>query len=352
MPDSNLLAGHSGSSRIWAIAAFFNPAGYKGRKICFKTFRDSSKRQGLRLLVVELAFDDRAFEIEADDCERLVQIRSSPDQILWQKERLLNVALAHLPDECDQIIWIDTDLIFENSRWVDETSRALEEHVVVQPFSSIALLPQGITSIEQAAIQGLDFAGGVLEGQKLSGFAFGFSTNAWKELGEYTRHGHPGYAWAARRELFEATGFYDRMILGGADYFMAMAFAGHWAERFALLEASQSDAMKQWFSQMGQKVARKIGYVEGTAYHLWHGDQVNRRYTERCEILKQHAFDPNLDIRIGRDGIWEWATFKPRLHREVRRYFWTRQEDPKRFLWARAGLRKFKSALKRFLRRK
>ena len=40
--------------------------------------------------------------------------------------------------------------------------------------------------------------------------------------------GHPGFAWAARREVITSAGFYDRSIIGGGDRIMLNAFTGHY----------------------------------------------------------------------------------------------------------------------------
>lgn len=60
--------------------------------------------------------------------------------ILWQKERLLNLALAHLPAVARKVAWLDADLLFEDPSWACETSRRLDTFPVVQPFAAIARL--------------------------------------------------------------------------------------------------------------------------------------------------------------------------------------------------------------------
>ena len=76
---------------FWAITCYFNPIGYRRRLENYRVFRQRLK---LPLVAVELSFDKR-FELAAGDAEILVQVHSP--SILWQKERLLNVALKSVP---------------------------------------------------------------------------------------------------------------------------------------------------------------------------------------------------------------------------------------------------------------
>ena len=67
--------------------------------------------------------------------------------------------------------------------------------------------------------------------------------------------------------------------------------------------------------------------MPGMALHLWHGNPVNRQYGERDTILRQHHFDPSVDLRLNEHGVWEWASDKPELHQAVSEYFFARKED-------------------------
>ena len=62
--------------------------------------------QGLQLLCVELVFGDATtspFQLNASDCEILIQRRTGAGNTLWQKERLLNIALENLPNSVDKV---------------------------------------------------------------------------------------------------------------------------------------------------------------------------------------------------------------------------------------------------------
>src|SRR3974377_2142226 len=96
---------------LWAITCYFNPMRYRRRLINFRIFREYLK---VPLVVVELAFGPE-FELQAQDAEILIQLRGGA--VLWQKERLLNVALQALPKDCHKVAWLDCDIVFKALDW-------------------------------------------------------------------------------------------------------------------------------------------------------------------------------------------------------------------------------------------
>ena len=79
---------------------------------------EGMKKAGANLLVVELAFGDEEFELEPG--ENILQLRGGG--VMWQKERLLNIAIEQLPADCTKVAWLDNDLIFDDPRWLERTS--------------------------------------------------------------------------------------------------------------------------------------------------------------------------------------------------------------------------------------
>ena len=84
-----------------------DPAGYQRRKANYHVFRD---RLRLPLLTVEWSQTGQ-FALGPADAELLIQLDGG--DVMWQKERLLNVAIAHLPPQCTHVAWLDCDLIFD-----------------------------------------------------------------------------------------------------------------------------------------------------------------------------------------------------------------------------------------------
>src|SRR4051794_18027562 len=96
---------------LWLLTSYFNASGYRTRRQNYDRFRQ--RIAGLRLLTVECAFGPEPFALEPS--AEVLQVRAR--DVLWQKERLLNVALAALPADCHKVAWLDGDLLFERPDW-------------------------------------------------------------------------------------------------------------------------------------------------------------------------------------------------------------------------------------------
>lgn len=295
---------------LWGVAAYFNPIGYRSRRENFRTFREHSGRQGLQLIVVECALEGQPFELRDDDAEQVIRVRS--DAVLWQKERLLNIGFAQLPDDCDKVVWLDADIRFTDDDWIDGVSRSLESFIVVQPFCEVIQLPAPHP--------------GAADARSLAGVSSAF---LWASAPDSFRmSGRPGFAMAARRSLVDRYGLYDRMILGGGDSLFIGACVGMSmrANGFTAHEtASLRDHSETWTSAVGQAAQGSVSFYDQVCIHAWHGDPANRFYGQRGRILRD--FDCVADIAHDPGGPWRWTTDKPDLHRDVRAYFAVRDED-------------------------
>ena len=135
--DSPLTSGLRRSEEsLWAITSYFNPVGYRRRLANYRVFRE---RLTVPLVAVELAYGP-AFELRERDADILVQLRGG--DVMWQKERLLNVALAALPSTCRKVTWLDCDVIFEADDWPERVNRLLDSFKLVQPFRQVHYLPR------------------------------------------------------------------------------------------------------------------------------------------------------------------------------------------------------------------
>ncbi len=301
------------SDELWLLCCFFNPARFESRIRNHRRFRSVIEASGLRLATVECAFGEAPFQLP--DAPETIRLRAR--DVLWQKERLLNVALERLPESCRKVAWLDCDVLFENADWAVETAHLLENYAVVQPFErAIWLAPE----CEEAR-------GGERSSQ---GFAFAYAKDpASVRLGAWETHGETGFAWAARREVLEE-GLYDACVIGGGDHAMAHAFAGG-AEAACvsriMAHRAHREHFERWARGCGARIAGRVGFVPGTVLHLWHGARERRSYLGRYRELSRYELDPETDLRLAADGCWEWSSEKTRLHGFAKRYFAQRLED-------------------------
>lgn len=304
---------------MWAITSYFNPARYKRRLSNYRIFRANLRAP---LVTVELSFDGH-FELSKEDADVLIQI--SGGAVLWQKERLLNLAIKSVPQNVRSIAWMDCDIVFERPDWVEEAKRQLSEVNIVQLFSDLIELDadsyqpnakyhklrptgHGIASAINAGAITLDAATASLEALRL------FMC---------------GMAWATRREILDDHGLYDAMIVGGGDTAMVHAIYGQFEKEIQLhhLNRARQEHYLKWARPHHRAIAGKIMNVSGRVYHLWHGKLINRHYHDRHRLLAGFDFDPDIDLRIGANGAWQWARSRPDLEEFLVNYFLNRAED-------------------------
>lgn len=319
-------------STIWAITSYFNPEKYARRLSNFRVFRDNLQ---IPLVVVELE-KNGCFELSSDDGNVVVQL-SGEDRI-WQKERLLNIAINRLPKHVEYVAWIDCDLIFEDADWPEQAvSKLDDDHFgLVQLFEEAAHLSvenstQFITLDEAKPATPILRERSVGASLERGTFEFtGSKTvrcNAAGEISDIAQTAEVwGMAWAAKVENMKQAGFYDANIIGGGDAITIMASLGLLKDFFETRYFSPAHKahIDNWAKRTNNQLDR-IGYIPGRVLHLWHGDFTNRKYKERYSMLK--GFDPISDLKTARNGTWEWADSKSKLARDVANYFVQRRED-------------------------
>jgi hypothetical protein len=306
------------ASRLWGITSYFNPEGFGRRRANYREFRTGLE---VPLLVVEWSADGR-FELRESDADILVQL-SSPD-LMWQKERLLDIALRALPDHVDRVAWLDCDVVFRTPGWSTAAARELETHEVAQLFGRCFYL--GPDSTEEEAVPSI-----VHLDRQLTNDDDRFRRLWGKPApGARRRDRLAGLAWAGRRELLERHGFYDACVFGAGDRALACAAFGQHrvAEQAWLRTPQQRRHYHAWADRFASDVALRVGLVGGDLLHLWHGTLESRQHGVRHQAAEAHEFDPEKDIAVDpRTGLWRWATPKPALHRAVAEFFRQRQED-------------------------
>ncbi|MBJ44698.1 MAG: hypothetical protein CMJ80_15730 [Planctomycetaceae bacterium] len=269
---------------------------------------------------MELAYD-ADWELEKDDAEILIRLRGG--DVLWQKERLLNVAMDAVPDYCEAIAWLDCDIIFPDENWGRLTLHQLEKNAIVQPFSQI----YDQTSETDTAPCGpphrtrTSLVYRVADNAPISEIGNARLRNEWNCAS--------GLAWAGRRDILRQHGLYDACIVGGGDRAIACAAYGAWKplQRRQCMNNAQRRFYESWAVPFHECVNANVGYVPGVVINLVHGTTTNRNQARRFQLLEQYDFDPFTDLTLDRQGAWQWATDKQEMHDFVNQYFQLRAED-------------------------
>jgi hypothetical protein len=305
---------------LWAITSYFNPAGFRRRLANYRLFRE---RLIVPLVAVELAYGPN-FELSGKDADILVQLRGH--DVMWQKERLLNLALRALPATCRKVVWLDCDVVFERNDWPESLSDLLDRFIVVQPFTQVHHLPRDWTSGE---IRTAEFEFGQFSVP--FAIASGTPTEICLDNLNDSRRGASakGHAWAARRELLDQCGFYDACIVGGGDRALASAFYGYFDKTMNVhcMNGRQRDHYEAWAKSCHETARAEVTFLNGDLFHLWHGEMLNRPRRARHQALERFHFDPTEDIAVHCSGYWRWSSDKQEMHKYVVEYFASRRED-------------------------
>lgn len=287
--------------KLAVITSFFNPMNYTNLKYNYLKFSEKVKEKA-DLFPIELSFDGNFF-IEDDN---VIRVSGDEKNILWQKEKLLNIALRNLPKEYTNVAWIDCDVLFENENWSDEINEKLKYYKVLQLYEKAKRLDEkgNIDRLSEGAIKRIS--------------RINFVENAL--------FGIPGFAWAMRRESIEKIGFLETQIIGGADALMYYSF-------FGVKDSVVHDKMNKewknvylkWFDKMFNEINNSVNYITGDIIHLYHGKMKNRNYDHRYKILSEYNFDPEKDLSTSDNGLWEFKNKE--ISEKMSKYFESRNED-------------------------
>ena len=316
---------HSGTAApLWAITCYFNPIGYRRRLANYHAFRD---RLNVPLVAVELSYGG-AFHLHEGDADLLIQLRGR--HVLWQKERLLNVALAAVPAVCDKVAWLDCDVVFERADWAERASHLLGRYALLHLFREAyevrqEALPEPNAVLRETAVKDARWP----KRSAVCGLATGEMPPEVLSRNAPLEGWSSGLAWAARREVLDVDGFYDSCVLGSGDRVMACAalnFPSH-ARTYLQMNPRWTEHYLAWAEPYFGNVGDRVGCLDERIRHLWHGSLHDRQYLERHRILHEFDFDPARDIALEENGCWRWNTPKEEMHHAVRRYFESRNED-------------------------
>jgi hypothetical protein len=316
--------------RTWCIAFYFNPLGYKSRIDNFLLFHESIQQATHNLLLIELAKDKSQFLLH-NLHDRGKILRVVEDSNLWQKERLFNVAIKCLPINCDKVIWLDADILFENQYWFVDTAKGLEKFLAIQPYTYSIRLPPNIRTTKY--LDKKSFPLGCGDETKTHGMIHAYYR---KMMGIKHHLEHPGYCMGYRRDFLEEFGYYDKCISGSSDYLMAKAIVGDtnyqtWPEHYT---KESWEYYQDWAYKVMRHIAGKINYVRRTAlYHLYHGPLRHRLYQERLEFLEGTGFNHAEDLQVQPNGCYKLIRHVDEIEKWMGKFFKDRKDDDGRQQW-------------------
>lgn len=297
---------------IAVTCCYYNPCGYRSRRVNFDRFYHSMRSAGVPLLTVQLCFGEAEPDLSSYD--GLLTLRGG--DVLWQKERLIAVGIDELIRRgADAVLWLDADVMVLDREWMQQCRESLRRAAVCQLFAKVYREDSfGQMNLGTRSLASIYSARGFVR----------------------PRLGAPGIAWGARASVLRQIKPYDACIVGGGDVAWIMACmrtaaSPYWFQalrRCGFFRHLKPNARKHyisWAVKADAIIGGELGYVESDLGTMYHGKWKNRRHGQRHLLLSD--FDPRTDVAVSESGAWRWATDKPSLHDEIRAYFQSRSED-------------------------
>lgn len=323
LPNHKSIDGSFRRDQLHVITPLTNPERFESRYALYDQYAREIRDHGAHLVTVEAAFGDRRYHVTEPSNPDHIQLRTPFSyQEIWLKENLINLGVARLSQDWEYVAWVDADVHFVNPNWAEETIHQLQHFDIVQMFqTAVDTGPKGEVF------------------NTYNGFGYSFAENLpefmlanasyYQKAKAGAKYWHPGFAWAARREAFEALGgLIDFAILGAADHHMALALIGQAKRSLPQgIHKNYARLVHQWEERASIHIRQNIGYVPGTLVHRWHGKKQERRYWDRWSIIRKHDFDPDADLKRDYQGVWQLTHAGIRMRNDVRSYFRSRNED-------------------------
>lgn len=296
---------------VVVVLAYFNFSGSQSRYIALiKTLANLNKEVDIILVCYGLNTDSLAYS------NNLKIIKIPSVSVLWQKERFYNIALSHVNEKHQYVVWADADLIFTNNSWQEQLKEKLETYRLVQIFNQVedVKLEKGNFSrtglSRKSVVTSFNHDITVKDYFSKSGISLSLGCS-------------PGFGWAAKTTTIRKIGFPDFMIVGGGDKVLLASAMGYHGILFKKLSLSQGlyNLYHSWGDQVFNTIEGKISCLENRIFHLVQGDYQKRRYSERHKLIEDDQFAIADYLKINQWGAWQWHNEKNEYAVKIKRYF-------------------------------
>lgn len=301
-------------SDIEIILTYFSPCNYqKPKKNTYKCI-ESLASTNTPITLVEVVLPGADPLVLSKDINH-IQFPGDEYNILFLKENLFNIGIKHTNNK--KILFLDSDILFDDIDFITKSSEMLDEYDVIQPFEHCLWMCEDRTPLLDH-----NFSQSVVKPMSLNHYINGY------------KH-HPGFAWGATRDFMTASGgFYDQAVLGAGDFLFAYAIANnddlfrHYQNY--LLNTNQTEVYTKEYIQYKNTIKNYkplIGYLKNcTCYHMYHGSRANREYQNRNKkYLSCNIKDNKPDIYYDNNGLLKWRDIESA--KKLLEYFKNRKED-------------------------
>lgn len=272
--------------------------------------------KNIDISIIHGLYDNQPSLEEDIDLNNINYLKFKLPSTLWYKENLVNLGINSLLRNWEYACWIDSDIIFSNFNWVNQTINKLHYFDTVQLFKHVIYLNENSNfdlttkeALHQPVMKGVSFT--INENQKdfaASGFGWAFNRSFYEKI----------------KKLFESS------IIGGGDYIYAVLALNMQDEPLGTLSPffgkPTSENYKQKINEYKMLFNKcKTGYIDGIISHLWHGQLKARQYEKRWDILLKHKFNPDCHLKKNKYGLLEFNEPNSELEKDIINYFVSRE---------------------------
>ncbi len=223
---------------------------------------------------------------------------------LFQKENLLRILEAKVPQKYTKLLFLDADIIFEHAGWYDMLSMILNDHDVCHCFESAHWIDLTYKKILKST-----------KSYIISPEKDILLSDSRKPV-QY----HSGFGWAFKRNWYKKAGFIDDAVLGSGDLIFSYGLYGKTYPGTQDI-SFYANSITKWYKTIDNP---SITFLPVTVFHMFHGDLINRQYVSRNKIFKGIK-DVNDAIYKNAYDVYELKDEK--LNEKCYQYFLSRMDD-------------------------
>lgn len=251
-------------------------------------------------------------------------IKFQTDQLLWQKERVINFAVQKLPESIKYVAFIDGDILFPDENWVFKAKDKLNStnDLMLQLFSTVYYLPRNHCKYNgYYSYFNYSVGKNIFDSNGIENYKKDFLSDSFY-------YANPGMAWMCKKETILKNPLYDKCIIGGGDTINLINWLGiKNSDNIPFVKKNKKknqifvDELK-----IMKDILLNIDCLDSPIFHLNHGNKINRQYKTRLDILEKYNFNPTTDLTI-EQGLYRYTGSNSGILNDIKEYFRQRNED-------------------------
>ena len=280
------------------LIPYFNPCNSINILKNIKNVKKSLDNANVPYYIGEILFENQQ-SINVNEDDNIFSYKT--DSYMFYKENIINILLDKIPNQYTKICIMDADILFQNKIWYNMISSSLNKLTICHPFNESIWLGK--------RYQPINIKKSIIE------------THSDDKV-----KGHPGFIWAFNKEWLLKNKLFELCIIGGGDTLFASSIL-NLSNNKSWLNESYNNYLKNFI------YPTKIGNINLTVFHLYHGDINNRQYESRNQLMIDLLSLYNLTdieqlLEKNENGLLRWKeNYKNKCNEILLTFFENRKDD-------------------------